>query len=282
MAYWEGIPMGKEDRPVLVYDSSAPLAYDITDTNGDWYMLKPEFLGCMVLPFSKRMSGQEGLVEFEGKPVNYVLETMAVQGMESWWLGVRLGGHITRYGQEGTLRISGFTDTDGNRMEPAEIRVKAGERVQPLPEYAAREAGALQAAREGIVLLKNDRGILPLKKDASINIFGKGIYEFRFCAVGAGKINPRYEVGLLEALREQSDFQLNRELLEFYSHGRDSVPGEALLARARDYAPRALIVLSRPSGENHDNSSGEGEFCLTGEERRSSMCCAGRRIPPAD
>ena len=267
MAYWEGIPMGKEDRPVLVYDSSAPLAYDITDTNGDWYMLKPEFLGCMVLPFSKRMSGQEGLVEFEGKPVNYVLETMAVQGMESWWLGVRLGGHITRYGQEGTLRISGFTDTDGNRMEPAEIRVKAGERVQPLPEYAAREAVALQAAREGIVLLKNDRGILPLKKDARINIFGKGIYEFRFCAVGAGKINPRYEVGLLEALREQSDFQLNRELLEFYSHGRDSVPGEALLARARDYAPRALIVLSRPSGENHDNSSGEGEFCLTGEER---------------
>ncbi len=86
MAYWEGIPMGKEDRPVLVFDPSAPLAYDINDANGDWYMLKPEFLGCMVLPFSKRMSGQEGQVEFDGKPVNYVLETMAVQGVESWWL----------------------------------------------------------------------------------------------------------------------------------------------------------------------------------------------------
>lgn len=49
------------------------------------------------------------------------------------------------------------------------------------------------------------------------------------------------------------------------------MPGEELLARAREYAPGALIVLSRPSGENHDNSSGEGEFCLTEEERMPSV-----------
>lgn len=257
-AFWEKIPRGKEDKPVLVCDSSQALVYDINDADGTWYMLQPRLQGCMAMPFTKPMQNGEGEVLFEGKPAPYVLCTMSVWGGESWWLGIRLGGLLKEYGQEGKLRISGFTDFDGNRMEPVEIPVRANERVLPLPQYAEHEKIALQAAREGIVLLKNDRGILPLEEDAKINILGRGIFEFRSCAVGAGKINPRYQVGLLEAVREHSGFQVNEELLEFYGSGQEGLPSEELLERAREFSQRALIVVSRASGENHDNSSAEG------------------------
>lgn len=60
------------------------------------------------------------------------------------------------------MEVSGFTDTDGNVMEPARLRVRTPDTAGHDPRYAAHEKVARQAAQDGIVLLKNDRGVLPL------------------------------------------------------------------------------------------------------------------------
>ena len=90
---------------------------------------------------------------------------------------------------------------DGNEMNPQDFTVRGVEKVKPKPEDAAHEQIALEAAREGIVLLKNEAEVLPLKKGTVLNLFGRGIHEFRIGAVGAGKINPRYSVNFVEAVR---------------------------------------------------------------------------------
>ena len=73
------------------------------------------------------------------------------------------------------------------------------------PEHAAHEAVALQAAQEGIVLLKNT-GILPLKEGTVLNLFGVAMHQFRIDASGAGKTNPRYVVDLLKAVEKNEAF----------------------------------------------------------------------------
>ena len=55
-----------------------------------------------------------------------------------------------------------ITDTDGNVMEPARLRVRTPDTAGHDPLYAAHEKVARQAAQDGIALLKNDRGVLPL------------------------------------------------------------------------------------------------------------------------
>lgn len=69
-------------------------------------------------------------------------------------LGVQLAGRLVDYGVRARLSISGFTDLNGNVMIPAEFEVITREQTGPLPQYAEHEAIALQAAEEGIVLLK--------------------------------------------------------------------------------------------------------------------------------
>ena len=49
------------------------------------------------------------------------------------------------------------------------------------------------------MLMKNEHSALPLPAGEVLNFFGRGLMEYRICAVGAGKILPRYAVGLLEA-----------------------------------------------------------------------------------
>ena len=60
------------------------------------------------------------------------------------------------------MEVSGFTDTDGNVMEPARLRVRTPDAAGHDPRYAAHEKVARPAAQDGIALLKNDRGVLPL------------------------------------------------------------------------------------------------------------------------
>ena len=111
-------------------------------------------------------------------------------------------------------------------MQPAVLRVRTPDRVLPQEKYAGREAIALQAARDGIVLLKNEDRTLPLPAGTVLNFFGKGIHEFRLGAVGAGKIFPRYAVGLLEAAEADGGYSVNRELVDFYTCGVDVLPDE--------------------------------------------------------
>ena len=74
----------------------------------------------------------------------------------------------------------------------------SGSMNQSLSEFEIRHRIlAREAAAEGIVLLKNEGQLLPLAEGTTLNLFGKGVNQFRTSAVGAGKINPRYTIDLL-------------------------------------------------------------------------------------
>ena len=264
--YYEKIPRGKQDKPMLLSDPSQPILVDINDIDGPFAMLKKQLVGCnVVLPFSKPMSDVQGTVLLDGRPVGSVVCKFPIAGMSVWCLGVKTASRLDVYGQRSVMTVSGFVDADGNEMLPATFTLEAAEKVLPCPEDAAHEAIALQVAQDGIVLLKND-GVLPVGKKSLLNVFGKGMYEFRTSAMGAGKICPRYTVGFLQAVRE-SDLRLNERLAEYYACGEDILPTQELTEDARSRSDTAFMLISRSMGENIDASSRKGDYNPTDEEK---------------
>ncbi len=263
--FFAQLPRGKEDKPLLF--GMGPLTYDFHDIDGLYFMLDRRLSGCLLLMWAKPMNPEvAGRITLNGKEIKkYVLTSMMQMGY-MWILGIPLRGLVTEYGKEYALHVEGFADTDGNKMNPQDFTVTGVEKVQPQEKYAAHESIALQAATEGIVLLENKENLLPLKAGAQINLFGKGIHQFRNGAVGAGKITPRYSVDLKEAIRESSVFTLNEDLAEFYSCDEDEIPDEALLNQAKQESDIAVMLITRAAGENMDSSSAKGEYYLSDKE----------------
>lgn len=241
--------------------------YNINEPDGGISMLDKELSGCTVMFFTGAMDmSVRGQITLDGKLVDdYIYKYN--EGFNLPLLGVFLRGYMTEYGQKAVIRAEGFKDKNGAVIDPTEFVVTAIEKVLPSKEYAAHEAVALQAAEEGIVLLKNDNDILPLKKDETLNFFGKGLFEFRVSAVGAGRIHARYTIGLREAVLEHSNFKLNTELDEYYRQNRDdSVPSDEIIKGAKKKSDVAFVIISRSSGENIDNYYGKGSCLLTDDE----------------
>ncbi|NBH28255.1 hypothetical protein D3Z60_21370 [Lachnospiraceae bacterium] len=263
------IPNGPEDKPFLFIDpkTGPVIQYDIYDRSGHLYMLDHDFEGCVELAFSKPVRPETGKVTIDGKPAYFVVKKVKMF-IEVVMLGIRLRGKLTEYGQEVTVQISSFVDYDGNTMEPLELTAKTQEKPKRNPKYIVHEQIALQAAEEGIVLLRNKGNVLPLEQDKIWNVFGKGIYDFRVDAVGAGKINPRYTVDFREAVNADKEYALNHELEEFYRCDEDKIPGQAVIDRAKQVSDTAIFLFTRASGENMDNSTARGEFYLLEEEEK--------------
>lgn len=230
----------RNDMPPVLR-KGIPVVYDIDDVDGKMYMLDHRFSGCALLGFTKRMDEEtEGTVTYEGERVPYVLTTLqAVEGAQ--FLGVFVRNICTEYGKDYVFHFEGFQDTDGNRMEPEDFVITTAAHGEADPAYAEDDAVAQKAAEEGIVLLKNEGGVLPLGENETIRLVGGS--EFRAGAVGAGKINPRYMVRLGQAV-EESGFTVDEN------------------------AQTAVLVISRASGENYDNGAFPGQYYLTDSEIR--------------
>lgn len=211
--------------------------YNVDDIDGAMYMLDHDFSGCIVMSFSKKMREDgSGIITYLGEKRRYVLKKLGVAQM----LGVFVRDICTEYDHEYTLHFEGFVDEDGLVIEPTDITFKTDAKGAYDPEHIDNDRIALQAAQEGIVLLKN-KGVLPLREK---RIFVSGGEDFRITAVGAGKINPRYVTRFLCAVRE-SGLEVSED------------------------ADTALVVISRPSGENYDNNACKGEFYLSDEEEQN-------------
>lgn len=221
--------------------TSEEVPYDVDDVDGKMYMLDHRFSGCIVLRFSKEMREDVyGSVTYEGKELKrgVIAQVDVAGGMQMF--GVYVRDVCTDYDKTYTLHVEGFEDTDGNKMEPADVVVHTLPKPEVDPAYEAHDAVALEAAREGIVLLKNEGNVLPLAPNLEVEVVGAG--DFRVGAVGAGKINPRYSMGLKRALEERSGFVV------------------------KEGARAGIFVISRASGENYDNNALKGEYYLTDEE----------------
>lgn len=242
-------PLDPSKKKPILKGGSTVAQYDIDDVDGKMYMLNHAFSGCFILSFSKPIDEHiKGQVTYDGIPVKYILSTMSIAGGVQL-MGVYVRDICTQYGTDYTFHFEGFTDTDGNVMDPQDYIISTVAKNLPDPAYAAHEAIAQKAAEEGMVLLKNDNGLLPLVKDAKLAVIGEE--NFRDGAVGAGKINPRYHVRLGQALAD-SNFILTED------------------------ADTCLFVISRASGENFDNGTFQGEFYLTDAEEKQ-ICEAKKK-----
>ena len=182
----------------------------------------------------------------------------------------------------------------------------------PLGENGERLTGSLghiglskEAAKEGMVLLKNRGDILPLKKGTRVALFGKAAFDYVKGGGGSGDVTVAYIRNLYEGLKMQKDVvSIFEPLCDYYrkdverQYAQGSIPGmtiepevpRELLDEAKAYADTAVISICRFSGEGWDRKSivdtdnkntGEGEldmavrsskifangdFCLSAQE----------------
>ena len=226
-----------------IFPAELNVQYDIDDVDGHMYMLAHEFSGCIVTePLVSLKEGVGGIVSYQGEEVGRCVVKAIAEGGRAL-VGIPLRHILKEYDADYEIQVKGLEDVEGNVMAPQNIKIHTNSKGNPDERYAAHDAVALQAAEEGIVLLKNEGRLLPLRKDCPIVV--KGMEDFRVTAVGAGRINPRYMYRLERAIAECSNFVLD------------------------DGAETGILVISRGSGENYDNNALPGEYYLTEEERRS-------------
>lgn len=140
------------------------------------------------------------------------------------------------------------------------------------PVTASREhiAVSLEAAMEGMVLLKNENEQLPLAKGSRIALFGKATCDYVRGGEGSGLVNTAYVRSLadgFELLKEE--VSVFPDTVTFYQHDLEQqyaegrIPGlteepelpESLLCRARAFTDTAVLSFCRTSGEGWDADS---------------------------
>lgn len=176
-------------------------------------------------------------------------------------------GEVAReYDKTYTVKLEGFTAEGGKKFPTCTFKLKTAARKVQNPKYVRHDEQALIAAREGMVLLKNEGNILPIKPDSVLNCFGIGQHQYRITATGASLINPRWKPTFMEAVADHSRFSVNEELAEFYKSGKAGTPERAMLERTKAKSDTALIFLTRHSGEMQDNRPIKGQYYLSDRE----------------
>ena len=94
----------------------------------------------------------------------------------------------------------------------------------PLGENGKRVTGCKEhiqlsknAAKEGMVLLKNNDNVLPLKKGTKVALFGKGTFDYVKGGGGSGDVTVAYTRSLYEGLKLKKDkITIFEELCDFF------------------------------------------------------------------
>lgn len=139
------------------------------------------------------------------------------------------------------------------------------------------------AATEGIVLLKNDKNVLPLQ-NVKINLFGRIQTNYYKSGTGSGGlVNVDYTTSILEALLENPLVELNKTLVNTYMTWEKEHPfnagsgmwasepwsqiemtlSEETLQQAKDFSDIAVVCIGRTAGEDKDNSLSKGSYYLS-------------------
>lgn len=159
------------------------------------------------------------------------------------------------------------------------------------PDLKAHAEVARRAAGEGIVMLKNANGALPINAQGTkVALYGESSIDFIAGGTGSGTVNKAYNVNMKQAL-EAAGFTLDQSVSSYYekfveysdaalalrgterttrygiSHFDDpAIPREAidLHAASNDVA---VVVLGRIAGEGSDRHV-DNDFELTSIERQ--------------
>ena len=195
---------------------------------------------------------------------------------------------------DGSIRME---DVDRNLRNILRFVLNTPNQNGNIPSYDAQlKEGAklaLEAAEEGIVLLKNEEATLPLGEDEKVAVFGIGSYNFYANGLGAADIHKAYTINLLQGM-EMAGIQYNKTVDSFYKKFIAAeneqlwetntktwknwwfgykMPQEASLQpffiekRAED-CDKAIITIARNMGECMDRDYAEGEYLLSPQERK--------------
>ncbi len=156
-----------------------------------------------------------------------------------------------------------------------------------------------KAAAEGIVLLKNENKVLPLKEESSIALFGAGVSQMVKGGTGSGDVNEREVVNICQGLKAAGYHIVSQDWIDeynaIYKSARESWRKRILervqtvSATGLDFfniysttpffmpdgpnitdcdADTAIYVLSRVAGEGADRTNTAGDYYLTQKEKK--------------
>ena len=156
-----------------------------------------------------------------------------------------------------------------------------------ISEEAIDEAKALctEIAEEGVVLLKNENGGLPLAEGTKVNVFGWSSTNPIYGGTGSGALSAAYPtVDFLTGLTD-AGIEYNQDLVDFYKGWRDSRPTVGMMGQdwtipepkvseygnlisdAKSYSDTAIFFIARSGGEGADlptSYDGEDTFSTEG------------------
>lgn len=90
------------------------------------------------------------------------------------------------------------------------------------PDLQTHASVAREIASEAMILLKNDKGTLPLSSDQKVALWGKNSYRYIVGGTGSGEVNYKHAVSLEEGMFN-SGFKVNEPLKAIYHQKIDSL-----------------------------------------------------------
>ena len=135
-----------------------------------------------------------------------------------------------------------------------------------------------EAAKEGMVLLKNENNVLPLAAGSKVALFGKGTFDYVKGGGGSGDVTVAYIRNLYEGLKLQKEkISIFEELCDYYRN--DIKNHTAIISICRysgegwdrksviDPNNKALWDYEREMTEKSAELFKDGDFCLSVKEK---------------
>ncbi len=159
-------------------------------------------------------------------------------------------------------------------------------------DYKKYAKAIRSAVAESVVLLKNDKGTLPIKQDEKLAIFGRAQIDTYYCGTGSGgMVNIPYLVNIANGLKAKR--KIDEELFMLYENFVAENPfdkgkgwaqepfmqKELLLdvntvKKARENSGTAVFVIGRSAGEDKDCAPEGGSYYLSEiEEKNMELVC---------
>jgi len=169
-----------------------------------------------------------------------------------------------------------------------------GYKFSSQPALKANAAVARQAAAEGMVLLRNEAGALPLAAGRQVALFGNTSYSLIAGGTGSGDVNRAYTISLAQGLSsagysvasapsqayaqylraEKAKLPKKRSFFDPLPVIAELMPEAAMLAQQAQTADVAIITLGRSAGEGGDRQVTD-DFDLTAAEQALIKQVAG-------
>ncbi len=145
---------------------------------------------------------------------------------------------------------------------------------------------ARKTAAEGQVLLRNEKGVLPIPAGGRVAVFGRIQSHYYKSGTGSGgMVNVDRVTGILDALLEEESVEVNQKLLGVYSKWEKENPfnegigwgnepwsqeemplTRELVREAAEESDYALVIIGRTAGEDQDNLNHPGSYLLAQAE----------------